>query len=137
MSNVPGREAITIFNRYSFFHLYPYIFSIDFDENSHKLLSKVKPLSFKTLPWILSITLISVVCELGSFVLLLLAPFFSIRLNYEVYHIVIFILLGICCCFQIFTTCTILKHREIFDGFNALLQITERSKICFKKSQII
>jgi len=129
MSNIPGHQAINIYNRYAFFYLYPSILTIAVDKKTNKLLFGVQPISFQTLPWILSVTTIVLVCGLGSLIFLSIAPFLSITFKYEVYNIVYFTFLGLCCCFQIITTYTLIKHREIECGFNALLQHGQSRKI--------
>jgi len=121
------KKAITAFNHLAFCYMYPYIFFINVDKNGLISVGK-NPICKQTLPWIISITLITTVIGLGSCVLLCTSPMLSSNIRMEVYYFIMYFGLGSAAILELLATSFLYKSKIMFLAINTVFNLEFESK---------
>jgi len=119
--------AINNFSHFGFFHLYPFLFYIRVDTHNGIRIG-VNTITWRTIPWILSMTLITGFLGFGSLVYLCLLGLTQSNNEIQFYKYIIFFSAIICSFSEMLASMMLYRYKVIIQAIYALFQLETKSK---------
>ncbi len=127
----PQRSAVTPLikqavqlHQYFFCFLYPHLFEMEIEKHG-LVVFKIAPITWKLIPWFLSLSIVTGICGLGSCIYICIVQLFSVEtqpwIEWNLFNTLISLGLGFCAAIEIFGCFLIYKNPVVFVALARLI----------------